>query len=93
MTIRQILKAISDEYKRTGRIPKPRGMPSLMRECYRKIGSWRRALWMAGLLPEARKKRLPRLNFLTNDPKELEKTFKKLKALVRSDPHLKEKMI
>ena len=65
MEIYSILTEIFGRWREDGSVPRssdPR-LQSAVREAQRKIGSWRKVLWLCGLIPDARKKSLPQLRF------------------------------
>lgn len=58
MTVEGILVAVHNRWRRTGKIPHAndtREMGRVAREASRKIGSWRRTLWMANVLKDQRR--------------------------------------
>lgn len=63
MSVDEILSAIKYHYEKIQQPPKACRMKSVAQECQRKIGSWRKALWLAGALGNERKRRLPQLKF------------------------------
>jgi hypothetical protein len=63
MTAKQIIAEIQRFYRIHKRAPNSHEMQSVSTECHRKIGSWRYALWQAGVIPDARKVQLPQLSF------------------------------
>jgi hypothetical protein len=66
MYIEELLLRIRQRYKETNKTPVCKEMKTVAKECHRKIGSWRKALWLAGIIPDARKKKLPQLQFNGN---------------------------
>ncbi len=44
-----------------------RRLQGIVKESQRKIGSWRKTLWLAGVLRNERESQLPRLAFTVND--------------------------
>ena len=66
MTIEQILGGIYGFWAKTKRVPKS-GEEQI--QCYRKegnrkIGGWRKMLWLSGIIQEERKVRLPQFSFV-----------------------------
>ena len=92
MTIEIILKRIRAFYRKTGKAPKTRDLKNMETECFRKIGSWRKALWLAGVLQEARKKKMPQLDFVQNKNDLKPKSLRKLQKTKIKNPHKKEKL-
>ena len=66
MEISDILDLVREQYLKTGQVPIARSleMRSAAVEGYRKIGSWRKVLWLAGVIPNERKNTLPRARAL-----------------------------
>ena len=94
MQVEKILKIIRDYYQRTGRIPKTRDLKIVEKECSRRVGSWRKALWLSGIIEEERKKRMPRLNFVKKGGKnDLDaESLKKLKRLKGQELYKKDRL-
>ena len=65
MTIAEILEKIHSFKMKAGRLPKSsyKEMEAISREGHRKIGSWRKMLWLARTVPDERKRQLPQLSF------------------------------
>lgn len=65
MKVKEILTVVHRYYRSTGKVPssKDRSMMTVSKEGQRKIGSWRKILWMAGVIPERRRIEIPRLRF------------------------------
>ena len=66
MTIQEILTAVHAFKKRTGRHPKSSFGPmhKAIKEGQRKIGSWRKILWIASAIEDERNAALPQLGFV-----------------------------
>jgi hypothetical protein len=96
MTIEKILTAIAEYYALNNQVPKVGDMKSVATECYRKVGSWRKALWLAGILPDARRVQLPSLDFLRGDGQRLRlhpNSKKELKRIKSPYPYMKQRVI
>jgi uncharacterized protein YktB (UPF0637 family) len=94
MTIEKIIIHIADYFRRTHQAPKSNEMVSVKQECHRKIGTWRSALWLAGVIADERKKQLPQLSFSVKD-NNLILTLdaqQKLKEVIDQQPGVKEKI-
>lgn len=97
MSIPEIITRIYNHSKRTGRIPsvKDKDVASVFKEVNRKIGSSRKALYIAGLIGEARKKSYPQLSFMyQNGYYRLDqRSMELLKRICNGDRNLKDKII
>ncbi len=96
VTVLQILTRLHAYGKKVNRVPKvrEREIASLFKEVQRKIGSSRKALYIAGVLPEARKRNYPRLSFAFKDGRyqPSARSLRQFKTLCSSDPAVKERI-
>ena len=94
MSIDEILSEIKERYEKIQQPPKASLMKSVAQECQRKIGSWRKALWLAGVVGNERKMRLPQLKFQCKlqDWQITPTSTTHLKKLMYKGPHVKQKL-
>ena len=96
MTIPQILLAVYRHKMKTGRMPRAgeKEMVPYAKEGQRKIGRWRKILWVAGAIGEDRKRRLPQMRYLLlGRQHDLDtRSQKLLKRYCVSNPCMKETM-
>ena len=61
MKVEEIIKKLRNAYYQHGRIPMSSDpkLAAVVKESSRKIGSWRKTLWLAGLITDERKESLP----------------------------------
>ena len=67
MTVEEIVVNIHTYWLSTGKPPECIKMRTATQECYRKLGSWRKALWMASAISDERKTNVPQLKFQMDD--------------------------
>jgi hypothetical protein len=97
MNIRDILTTVYSYSQRIGRTPcvqDPR-LTSIAKEGQRKIGRWRKVLWLSGAIPDERQRQLPQVSFACRAGRwEFDqRSHKLLKKLCPSDPARKERIV
>ena len=97
MTVLEILTRLYAYSRKVNRVPRVRekGVASLFKEVHRKIGSSRKALYIVGIISNARRKIYPRLSFVLKDGRYYpdEKSLDRFKEICRSDPTNKERVM
>ena len=63
MDVPQILVRVYGRYLETGRVPKAKFDSAVQMESLRKIGRWRKVLWICGLVKNERKRLYPQVRF------------------------------
>jgi len=67
MNVPQILIRVYARYLETGRVPKAKFDPAVQMESLRKIGKWRKVLWICGLVRNERRRLYPQVRFVRNN--------------------------
>ena len=97
MRVDEIIRELYCYKKKVNQVPSmvDGRIASAVREAYRKIGSIRKALFIAGIIPDARSRKYPQMTFiLTGRGYDLdEQSKKRLKKIYPRSPHVKERIV